>query len=104
MKIVNEGVGVAMDVHGSDLGHTREGSQNVNAVPDAASDALHTIQSRWSPGGAHRFEWWKAAIVAANLIPQPPTNHIHFAFGVCLSDLANELACLLSQVGKRLTP
>ena len=71
-----------MDVCGSDVRHSREGSQDVNPITDSGCHVLHGVERTGLPRCSHRLEGRKTAIVATDLIAQPPAHYVNFALRI----------------------
>ena len=49
-QVVDVGCRIAVDVHGGDLRHAREGSQDLDPIADAGRDMFNTVECAWAPG------------------------------------------------------
>ena len=82
MQVVDIGCRVAVDVNGSDLRHSRQGSQDVNPIADSSRHIVHAVERFGLPRNSHRLEGWKTSVVATDFVAQPPAHYVNLALRI----------------------
>ena len=87
VQVADVGCRVAVYVHGRDLRHARERSQDLDSVADTGRDILDAVEGARAPCRSHSFQRREAPIISAHLVAEPPANDVYLTFGIGCTDL-----------------